>query len=142
MYSFIQLSELEQCRVKILGQGFNTAARIRIRVLLVESPKLSPELLRSTALKQLSMRIQARLLTETRGYLRRDAHSRALVNDSDPLCICLVHDLLCVRVVGGPETVHSQPLEHCKVPRNEGKVKTFPSDLATCIRVSGASLCA
>ena len=32
-YSFIQLSELEQCRVKKLAQGFNTAARIRTRVL-------------------------------------------------------------------------------------------------------------
>ena len=34
-YSFIQLSELEQRRVKKLAQGFNTAARIRIRVLVV-----------------------------------------------------------------------------------------------------------
>ena len=41
-YSFIQLSELEQCRVKKLAQGFNTAARIRTRVLVVESPKLYP----------------------------------------------------------------------------------------------------
>ena len=39
-YSFIQLSELEQCRVKKLTQCFNTAARIRTRVILVESPKL------------------------------------------------------------------------------------------------------
>ena len=41
-YSFKQLSELEQCRVKKLAQGFNTAARIRTRVLVVESPKLYP----------------------------------------------------------------------------------------------------
>ena len=41
-YSFIQLSDLEQCRVKKLAQGFNTAARIRTRVLVVESPKLYP----------------------------------------------------------------------------------------------------
>ena len=41
-YSFIQLSELEQCRVKKLAQGFNAAARIRTRVLVVESPKLYP----------------------------------------------------------------------------------------------------
>ena len=41
-YSFIQLSELEQCRVKKLAQGFNTAARIRTWVLVVESPKLYP----------------------------------------------------------------------------------------------------
>ena len=41
-YSFKQLSELEQCRVKKLAQGFNTAARIRTRVLIVESPKLYP----------------------------------------------------------------------------------------------------
>ena len=41
-YSFIQLSEYEQCRVKKLAQGFNTAARIRTRVLIVESPKLCP----------------------------------------------------------------------------------------------------
>ena len=39
---FIQLSELEQCRVQKLAQGFNTAARIRNRVLVVESPKLYP----------------------------------------------------------------------------------------------------
>ena len=39
---FIQLSELEQYRVKKLAQGFNTAARIRTRVLIVESPKLYP----------------------------------------------------------------------------------------------------
>ena len=32
-YSFIQLSELEQCRVKKLAQGFNTATRIRTRAL-------------------------------------------------------------------------------------------------------------
>ena len=37
--SFIQLSELEQCRVKKLAQGFNTAARIRTWVLVVDSPK-------------------------------------------------------------------------------------------------------
>ena len=41
-YLFIQLCELEQCRVKKLAQGFNTAARIRTRVLVVESPKLYP----------------------------------------------------------------------------------------------------
>ena len=41
-YSFKQLSELEQCRVKKIAQGFNTAARIRTRVLVVESPKLYP----------------------------------------------------------------------------------------------------
>ena len=41
-YSFKQLSELEQCRVKKLAQGFNAAARIRTRVLVVESPKLYP----------------------------------------------------------------------------------------------------
>ena len=41
-YSFIQLSELEQCRVKKLAHGFNTAARIQTRVLVVESPKLCP----------------------------------------------------------------------------------------------------
>ena len=27
-YSFIQLSELEQCRVKTVAQGFNTAAQV------------------------------------------------------------------------------------------------------------------
>ena len=41
-YSFKQLSELEQCRVKKLAQGFNAAARIRTRVLVVDSPKLYP----------------------------------------------------------------------------------------------------
>ena len=41
-YSFIQLSELEQCRMKKLAQGFNAAAWIRTRVLVVESPKLYP----------------------------------------------------------------------------------------------------
>ena len=41
-YSFKQLSELEQCRVKKLAQGFNAAARIRTRVLVVESLKLYP----------------------------------------------------------------------------------------------------
>ena len=39
---FIQLSELEQCRVKNLAQGVSTAARIRTRVLVVGSPKLYP----------------------------------------------------------------------------------------------------
>ena len=42
-YTFIQPSELEQCRVKKLAQSFNITAR----VLLVESPKLYP---RATAL--------------------------------------------------------------------------------------------
>jgi len=42
-YSYTQLSELEQCRVKKLPQGFNTAAsRIRTRVLIVKSPKFYP----------------------------------------------------------------------------------------------------
>ena len=41
-YSFTHLSELEQCRVKKLAQGFNTAARIRTRVLVVEGPNLYP----------------------------------------------------------------------------------------------------
>ena len=42
-YSFIQLSELEQCRVKKRAQGFNTAARIGTRVLVVESLKCPHE---------------------------------------------------------------------------------------------------
>ena len=37
-YSFVQLSELEQC--KKLAQGLTQQHRIRTRVLLVESPKL------------------------------------------------------------------------------------------------------
>ena len=41
-YSFILPSELEQCRVKKLATGFNTAAHFRTRVLLAESPKLYP----------------------------------------------------------------------------------------------------
>ena len=41
-YSFIQLSELEQGRVKKLAQGFNTAAQDSNPVLVVESPKLYP----------------------------------------------------------------------------------------------------
>ena len=41
-YSFIQLSVLEQCRVKKLAQSYDTAARIRTRVLVVESPELYP----------------------------------------------------------------------------------------------------
>ena len=41
-YSFIQLSELEQCRVKKLAQGFTWQHRIRTWVLLVESPMLYP----------------------------------------------------------------------------------------------------
>ena len=39
-YLFIQLSELEQCRLKKLAQGFNTSARIRTRVLSRESEAL------------------------------------------------------------------------------------------------------
>ena len=41
-YLFIQLSELEQCRVKKLAQGFNTAAQDSNPGPLVESPKLYP----------------------------------------------------------------------------------------------------
>ena len=41
-YSFIQLSELERCRVKKLAQGFTQNHRIRTWILLVESPKLYP----------------------------------------------------------------------------------------------------
>ena len=36
--------------MKKLAQGFNTAARIRTRVLVVESPKLYPEPLRSISI--------------------------------------------------------------------------------------------
>ena len=36
LYSFIQLSELEQCRVKQFAQGFTQQHRIRIWVVLVE----------------------------------------------------------------------------------------------------------
>ena len=35
-YSFIQLSELEQCRMKHFAQGLTPQHRIQIRVLLVE----------------------------------------------------------------------------------------------------------
>ena len=48
-YSFMQLSEMEQCRVKQLAQGFNTALQDSNLVLLIrESDVLPPELLRST----------------------------------------------------------------------------------------------
>ena len=43
-YSFIQLSELDQCRVKKLAQGFNTAARVSNQGPL----KRESEVLRST----------------------------------------------------------------------------------------------
>ena len=41
-YSFIQLSELEQCRVKKLAQGFNCAAQDSNPFLIVKSLKLYP----------------------------------------------------------------------------------------------------
>ena len=41
-YLFIQLSELEEFRVKKLAQGFTRQLRIRARVLLVKSPMLYP----------------------------------------------------------------------------------------------------
>ena len=41
-HSFIQLSELDQCRVKNLPKVLTPQHRIRTRVLLVESPKLYP----------------------------------------------------------------------------------------------------
>ena len=41
-YSFIQLSELEQCRVKNLLKVLTPEHRIQTRVLLFESPKLHP----------------------------------------------------------------------------------------------------
>ena len=41
-YSFIQLSELEQFRVKNMPNVLTPQHRIRTRVLLVESPKLYP----------------------------------------------------------------------------------------------------
>ena len=41
-YSFIQLSKLEQCRVKNLPKVLTLQNRIRTRVLLVKSPKLYP----------------------------------------------------------------------------------------------------
>jgi len=37
-YSIIQLSELEQCRVKQIAQGLTCQHRIRTRILFVESP--------------------------------------------------------------------------------------------------------
>ena len=40
--SFIQLSELEQCRVNKLPKVLTPQHRIRTRVLVVESPKLYP----------------------------------------------------------------------------------------------------
>ena len=39
-YSFIHLSELEQCGMKKLAQGLTQHQRIQIWVLLVECPKL------------------------------------------------------------------------------------------------------
>ena len=41
-YSFIQLSELEQCRVKNLPKDLTPQHRIQTRVLFVESAKLYP----------------------------------------------------------------------------------------------------
>ena len=41
-YSFIQLSELEQCRMKNLPKVLTPQHRIQTRVLLVESPKFHP----------------------------------------------------------------------------------------------------
>ena len=48
-YSFIQLSELEQCRVKTLPKALTPQHRIRNRVLLIESPKLYPCALQNRA---------------------------------------------------------------------------------------------
>ncbi|KAK2185279.1 hypothetical protein NP493_241g06051 [Ridgeia piscesae] len=41
-YSFIQLSELEQCRVNKIAQVLTPQDRIRTQVLVVESPKFYP----------------------------------------------------------------------------------------------------
>ena len=41
-YSYIQLSELEQCRMIKHPQDFTLQHKIRTRVLLIESPKLYP----------------------------------------------------------------------------------------------------
>ena len=41
-YSFIQLSEVEQCRVNNLPKVLTPQHRIRTRILLVESTKLYP----------------------------------------------------------------------------------------------------
>ena len=54
---------------------------------------------------------------------------RAFIYDNNPFPVCLVHDLLCVRIVGGPETVHSQPFQHVEIPGYKRVVQTFTSDL-------------
>ena len=44
-YSFIQLSELEQCRMNIFAQGLTPQHRLRTRVLLARVRSSTPELL-------------------------------------------------------------------------------------------------
>ena len=70
-FSFIQLSELEQCRVKKLAQGFNPAARIRTRVHVVESTKLYPW---ATALYNVRMTALCGHQSEMSGWLYNTGH--------------------------------------------------------------------
>ena len=56
-YSFRQLSELEQCRVKKRAQGFNTAAQDLNPGSLSRKSEALPEPLRSTMKKLISSNI-------------------------------------------------------------------------------------
>ena len=64
------------------------------------------------------------------GHSRQhDAHTRALVDDHDPVAVTELQHLLRVGVVAGAEGVGAQPAKQVEVLHQQRPVKALPSDL-------------
>lgn len=60
---------------------------------------------------------------------QHDAHTRALINDHDPIAVTELHHLLRIGVVAGTEGVGTKPAKQVEVLHQQWPVKTLPSDL-------------
>ncbi|MPC12550.1 hypothetical protein E2C01_005249 [Portunus trituberculatus] len=64
-----------------------------------------------------------------------ETDGRALIHHHDALLVRHVHDLLGIGIVGGAETVCTQPLEQTKVLHHQRVVQALPSDLLASLSV-------
>ena len=60
---------------------------------------------------------------------QHDAHTRALVDDHDPLAVTGLQHLLRVGVVASAESVDAQPAKQVEVLHQQRPVKALPSNL-------------
>lgn len=60
---------------------------------------------------------------------QHNAHTRALIDDHNPILVTELHHLLCIGVVAGTEGVGTKPEKQVEVLHQQWPVKALPSDL-------------